>query len=75
MQHALSDHEVLKCINFIRSSVSEGKDLPHLGSRPFAFQDDKYLKPVLPDDMLLCHDFAADDEARYGPEHDWHSAI
>jgi hypothetical protein len=70
MQHGLSDHAVFKCINFIRSKVAEGMDpLSDLGKRPFVFDDDKYLKPVLPDDMLLCHDFEADDEARYAPQH------
>ncbi len=43
--------DTVKLINYIRSEVQQGKNNPSI-SRP-AFQDDKYLKPVLEDDALL----------------------
>lgn len=44
--------ETVKMVNFIRSEVREGKITPDLSSKS-AFEDDRYLRPVLEDDGLL----------------------
>jgi hypothetical protein len=61
LQHALDDYGVIRCINYIRKSVAQGEDpLQQLQQGPSAFQADCYLTPVLENDALLFHDFAAD---------------
>ncbi len=58
----MDEYEVIKCINFIRTCVSQGKDprseLAGAVSTPEKpWRDDKYLIPVLPDDAMLFHEF------------------
>ena len=60
----MDEYEVIKCVNFIRTSVKQGRDprseLAGAVSTPEKpWQDDKYLIPVLPDDAMLFHEFAA----------------
>ena len=60
----MNEYEVIKCINFIRTCVSQGKDprseLAGAVSTPEKpWRDDKYLIPVLPDDAMLFHEFGS----------------
>lgn len=60
LQHALDDYATFKCINFIREVVaSNGNPISQLQQGPQVFSNDRLLKPVLQDDALLFHDFAA----------------
>jgi hypothetical protein len=68
-QAALDDYGTIKCINFIRIEVRDGRDpLPALtaavGQTDKPWDDDKYLQPVLEDDGLLFHDFDDEDNER-----------
>ena len=63
-QVGMDEYEVIKCINFIRSCVSQGQDpRSELAGAVCApekpWRDDKYLIPVLPDDALLFHEFGS----------------
>lgn len=66
-QEKLDEYAVIQLVNYIRSQVAAGADpLPALaastsdsaatGSRPRPWQDERYLRPVLPDDALLFFD-------------------
>lgn len=44
--------DLIKLVNYIRSEVKAGNSKPDVSTRA-AFEDDKYLKPVLDDDALL----------------------
>ena len=60
----MDEYEVIKCINFIRTNVSQGRDprseLAGAVSTPEKpWKDDTYLMPVLPDDAMLFHDFGS----------------
>ena len=63
-QVRMDEYEVIKCINFIRTCVSQGKDprseLAGAVSTPVKpWKDDSYLIPVLPDDAMLFHEFGS----------------
>lgn len=49
---ALDFYDAVRLVNYIRSEVKAGKPKPEIVSKQ-AFQDDKYLQPVLEDDALL----------------------
>ena len=60
----MDEYEVIKCINFIRTCVSQEKDprseLAGAVSTPEKpWRDDRYLIPVLPDDAMLFHEFGS----------------
>ena len=62
MQAHMDEYDVIRCINWIRGSVSQGRDprsdlAGALSTPEKPWSDDKYLIPVLPTDPLLFHDF------------------
>lgn len=60
MQHKLDEYGVIRCINFIRDTVASGGDpRPSLAEGTAAFEDFRFMHPVMADDALLSHDFAA----------------
>ena len=63
-QVRMDEYEVIKCINFIRTCVSQGNDprselAGALSTPEKPWKDDKYLIPVLPDDAMLFHEFGS----------------
>ncbi|CAL5225398.1 g8207 [Coccomyxa viridis] len=63
-QVGMDEYEVIRCINYIRTSVSQSRDprseLAGAVSTPEKpWRDDKYLIPVLPDDAMLFHEFGS----------------
>ena len=64
VQVGMDEYEVIRCINYIRTSVSQSRDprseLAGAVSTPEKpWRDDKYLIPVLPDDAMLFHEFGS----------------
>ena len=64
-QNALTDYDIIRCINYIRAEVAEGRSPLHyllherkLSDRPW--EKDQYMHPVLPEDPMLFHDFDQD---------------
>lgn len=62
MQAHMDEYDIIRCINWIRGSVSQGRDprsdlAGALSTPEKPWSDDKYLIPVLPTDPLLFHDF------------------
>lgn len=66
-QAHLDDYNTIRCINYIRSEVAAARDpRPHLaaavGADPGAsgnppWDADTYMRPVLPEDPLLFHEY------------------
>jgi type I protein arginine methyltransferase len=57
---ALDFYSLVKMINYIRTEVASGNTKPNC-SDSAAWQDDKFLKPVLEDDGLLSCLYDAED--------------
>jgi len=62
LQHSLTEYDIIKVVNYVRSSVRSGQDpRPTLaavrsGSTAQPWDKDEYLIPVLPEDPLLFAD-------------------
>lgn len=66
----MTDYDVIKLVNFVRSEVKSGKD-PKLALAPTAterpWDDDQYLMPVFMDDPLMFFEFEDEDESTANP--------
>eukprot|EP00877_Chromochloris_zofingiensis_P002928 jgi/Chrzof1/12636/Cz07g01290.t1 len=66
IERDLTDHDIIRCINYIRAEVAAGRDpLPALASATadsYPWVDDEYLIPVIPDDPLVTYDYDEDAE-------------
>ena len=76
-QAGLQDYDIIRCVNYIRSEAAAGRD-PRQALRAAAsgggacpWADDRYLRPVLEDDALLCFDYDDDPQAMYVPDQPW----
>ena len=65
LQNGLSDYDTIRCINFIRTEVAEGrsplqallKGKTNIGQ---PWENDRYMRPVIAEDPLLFYDFDED---------------
>jgi protein arginine N-methyltransferase 3 len=63
LQRGLDQVGTIRLINYIRAVVAVGQDpLPALQGGTQPWSDDAYLRPFLPDDGLLFHDWEEDEE-------------
>ena len=65
LQNGLSDYDTIRCINFIRAEVAEGRSplqalLKGKANTARPWENDQYMRPVIPEDPLLFYDFDED---------------